>query len=206
MSPSRFRLRKVFRGPVLRVARPFIRMDIHPNSITYLSLLIAFIGFLSLILSGNEILFGILIFAVGFLDGVDGAVARGSGKASTTGAFTDSLFDKAAEALLILAIALRFSNVVIFGLYIDIWAFLCLFGWIMTSYSRSRAETMGVNDLDIGLGARSERLFILFIFSVLYLTQWGLIVVTIIGICTAAYRFYKYREELATQMSKSPES
>jgi phosphatidylglycerophosphate synthase len=196
MSPSRYRLRKIFRGPVLRVAGPFIRLGVHPNTITYLSLLFAFIGFLCLILFGNEIIFGILVFTVGFLDGVDGAVARALGKSSTAGAFTDSLTDKAAEALLIVAIAIRHSNVVLFGLSIDIWAFLCLFGWIMTSYSRARAESMGVNDLDIGLGARSERLFILFIFSVLYLVYWGLFVVTIIGLCTAFYRFYKYRQEL----------
>ena len=199
MSPSRFRLRKVFRGPVQFVAKPFIRMNVHPNTVTYLSLLFAFIGSMILILTGNELIFGILVFSVGFLDGVDGAVARASGKSSTVGAFTDSLIDKAAEALLILGIAIRFSNIALFGLNMDVWAFLCLFGWIMTSYARSRAETMGVTDLDIGLGARSERLFILFLFSIFYLANWGLIVVTIIGLGTAVYRFYKYRNDLNSQ-------
>jgi CDP-diacylglycerol--glycerol-3-phosphate 3-phosphatidyltransferase len=180
-------------------------MNVHPNTITYLSLLVAFVAFLILILTANQIVFGILVFIVGFLDGVDGAVARASGKSSTSGAFTDSLIDKAAEALLILAIALHHSNVVIFGLYIDTWAFLCLFGWIMTSYSRSRAESMGVIDLDIGLGARSERLFTLFIFSVLYLVDWGLIVVTLLGLSTAMYRFHKYRNELDSQVLTTPE-
>ena len=205
MSPSRFRLRKIFRGPVLTFAGPFIRMGVHPNTITYLSLLFAFFGFLSLLISGNEILFGILVFIVGFLDGVDGAVARASGKSSTSGAFTDSMIDKAAEALLLLAIAIHHSNVILFGLHIDIWAFLCLFGWIMTSYSRARGEAMGVSDLDIGLGARSERLFILFLFSVFYLVYWGLFFVTIIGLGTAFYRFYKFREELATQTNNTPQ-
>ena len=199
MSPSRFRLRRVFRGPVLRVAAPFIRMNVHPNTITYLSILFAFIAFLSLIITGNQIAFGILVFTVGFLDGVDGAVARASGKSSTQGAFTDSFTDKVAEAIMILAIPVRFSGVMILSLSVDSWAYLCLLGWLLTSYSRSRAESMGVTDLDIGLGARSERLFTLFLFSIVFLIEWGLIVVTVLGLGTAAYRFVVYRNQLKSE-------
>ncbi len=205
MSPSRFRLRRVFRRPVMWSARPFIKMNIHPNSITYLSLFVAFVGFLCLLLTGIQPLFGLLVFSVGFLDGVDGAVARATGKSSVSGAFTDSLVDKAAEALLILAVAITYSNELIFGLELEIWAILCLFGWLMTSYSRSRAETVGVNDLDIGLGARSERLFLLFLFSIIYLVTWGLVVVTCLGLCTAIYRFYHYRDELKMHSQEASE-
>ncbi|MCK5240582.1 MAG: hypothetical protein KAR33_13580, partial [Candidatus Thorarchaeota archaeon] len=87
----------------------------------------------------------------------------------------------------------------ILSLSVDSWAYLCLLGWLLTSYSRSRAESMGVTDLDIGLGARSERLFTLFLFSIVFLIEWGLIVVTVLGLGTAAYRFVVYRNQLKSE-------
>ena len=53
-----------------------------------------------------------------------------------------------------------------------------------------------MTDLDVGLGARSERLLTLVIFSFLSLVIWGLVVVAVMGLCTAAYRFYHYKREL----------
>ncbi|MFX1367203.1 MAG: cytochrome b6-f complex subunit PetG, partial [Promethearchaeota archaeon] len=62
--------------------------------------------------------------------------------------------------------------------------------------TRSRAESLGVTDLDIGIGARSERLLTLVLFSLVNLLLWGLVVVTLMGLLTAAYRFYHYKREL----------
>lgn len=196
MSPSRFRLRKVFRRPVLGVAKPFIDHNVHPNTVTYITLLFAFLAVLSLLLAQNQFLFGILIFLVGFFDGVDGAVARGTNTASKQGAFTDSVIDKLSEALIILAIPLSYPVTYLLGLSLDTWAFLCIVGWLLTSYSRSRAESLGVTDLDVGIGARSERLFTLFVFSVIFLAQIGLLLVTLMGLGTATYRFLHYRHQL----------
>lgn len=196
MSPSRYRLRKVFKGPVQRVAAPLIKRDVHPTSVTYLSLFFAFFALLTLLISQNQLLYGIFVFLVGFFDGVDGAVARGTGRASSKGAFTDSVVDKVSEALLLLAIPLSFPSTYIFGISLDIWAFLCLTGWLLTSYTRSRAASLGIADLDVGLGARSERLFMLFLFSLVYLLAIGLVVVTILGLGTALYRFSHYQHQI----------
>ena len=68
----------------------------------------------------------------------------------------------------------------------------------MTSYTRARAEGLGVTDLDIGLGGRSERLLTLVIFSLFGLVLWGLVVVTIMGLCTAAYRLHHYKNQIQT--------
>ncbi|MFW9932012.1 MAG: hypothetical protein ACFFDR_05080, partial [Candidatus Thorarchaeota archaeon] len=70
-------------------------------------------------------------------------------------------------------------------------------GWLLTSYARSRADALGLEDLDIGLGARSERLFILCVFSVLFLIELGLVIVTAVGICTALYRFIHYKNQIS---------
>ena len=198
MSPSRFRVRGVFRGLVYRVARPLQERSVNPDSITYLSLFFALVSLIVLILFRFEPVFGILVFVVGFLDGVDGAVAKGAGMSSKAGALTDSVTDKVSEVIILAGIALAFPSETILFLSVSIWVLLCISGWLLTSYTRSRAESLGVTDLDIGLGARSERLLTLVLFSLVSLLLWGLVVVTILGLLTAAYRFYHYKQELVT--------
>ena len=194
--PSKFRVRRVFRGLVYAIARPLARAGATPNSITYLSLLFALVAFISLPLTQLQLLFAILVFIAGLLDGVDGAVARLNDSASLSGGLIDSVSDKVAETFILAGIALAFPNTTIIGLSISMWALLAVFGWLMTSYTRARAEALGVTDLDIGLGGRSERLITLVVFSLLGLVTWGLVVVALMGLCTAAYRLFHYKNQI----------
>lgn len=196
MSPSRFRLRRVFRKPVQAIARPLARLGVRPDTITYLTLLLSMCAFFSLVIFQAQVYYGILVFLVGFFDGVDGAVARLRETAKPAGPLVDSMIDKVSEAILLVSIPLAYPSSDPFGTTLWLLTYLCLTGWLLTSYSRSRAENLGVKDLDVGLGARSERLFILVIMSVISLLYIGLILVTILGVLTAAYRFHHYRNEL----------
>jgi phosphatidylglycerophosphate synthase len=156
---------------------------------------------LTLILFRNEPVFGVLVFIVGFFDGVDGAVAKGAGTTSKAGAITDSVIDKVSEVTILCGIALAFPNDTLLFLSVPIWVLLCISGWLLTSYTRSRAESLGAIDLDIGIGARSERLLTLVLFSLIFLLLWGLVIVTIMGLLTAAYRFHHYKRELLSNTS-----
>ncbi|RDE11823.1 MAG: hypothetical protein C4K49_11075 [Candidatus Thorarchaeota archaeon] len=196
MSPSRFRVRIIFRRPVLFVARFFIRAGVQPDTITYLSLFVAVLAWLLLMILRMPLVYGLLVFTVGFLDGVDGAVARGTGTASNKGAFTDSFVDKVSEAVILLAIGVAYSDEYFLGLSVPLWSAVCLAGWLLTSYAKSRADVLGVKDLDIGLGGRSERLLILSVFSVFGLLLWGLFAATLIGLLTAGYRYSYYKSEI----------
>jgi phosphatidylglycerophosphate synthase len=157
---------------------------------------------LVLTLAGSSILFGLFVFLSGLFDGIDGAVARERDIASDVGAFTDSVIDKVSEVLILGSIAIAYSGASFLSLRVEWWVILAIAGWLLTSYTRSRASSLGVNDLDIGLGARSERLLTLVVFSILNLLLWGLVVVSIMGILTAGYRFYIYQKEIGRQ-SKS---
>ncbi len=201
ISPSKFRVRGIFRGAVTRAARPLVKRNVRPDSITYTSVLLALLALLVLSLWNSQPLYGLLVFLVGFLDGVDGVVARESSLTSKAGALTDSLMDKVSEVILLLAISVSFETESVLGLSVSVWVVICITGWLLTSYSRSRAESLGVTDVDVGLGARSERLLTLVIFSLLSLIILGLVVVTIMGIFTAAYRFYHYKQELLSTQS-----
>jgi phosphatidylglycerophosphate synthase len=150
-------------------------------------------------LTGSSIVFGVLVFLSGLFDGVDGAVARERNVASDVGAFTDSVVDKIAEVLILGSIAIEFSSTSFLSLRVEWWVLIAITGWLLTSYTRSRASSLGVSDLDIGLGGRSERMFTLVVFSMLNLLLWGLVVVSAMGILTAGYRFYRYQGEIIQQ-------
>jgi phosphatidylglycerophosphate synthase len=199
--PSKFRVRRIFKGLVLWIAHPFAKAGVRPNTITYLSLLLSFIAALLLSLTGIQLVFGIFVFLSGLFDGVDGAVARERNVASDGGAFTDSVVDKISEVLILGAIAVEYSGVIVLSVPVELWTIIAISGWLLTSYTRSRAAALGVSDLDIGLGARSERLFILVVFSILNQLLWGLVFVSIVGILTTGYRFYKYQHELTHHQS-----
>ena len=200
MNPSRFRVRGFFRGVVYAIANPLARRGVPPESITYFTLLLSLIATISLVLSSNQPLFGLFVFLTGLFDGVDGAVAKMREVSSPSGALTDSVIDRVADLILLFGITLSFQNEVVFGMHIPIWTMFCVAGWFLTSYTRARADSLGVQDLDVGLGARSERLLTLVLFSAFSLTQWGLVVVTLMGLLTAAYRFWHYKKELQSKI------
>jgi phosphatidylglycerophosphate synthase len=197
--PSRFRVRGIFKRIVQAIALPLARFGVRPDTITYFSLFLAMIAAFSLDLFGSQILFAILVFLAGLFDGVDGAISRLNNTASKEGALLDSIVDKVAEMVVLVSIGVAYPSTDILGLSVSLWIVLCVFGWLMTSYARARAEGLGISDLDIGLGGRSERLLTLVIFSLFGLLLWGLIIVTIMGLATAAYRVYHYKHQLITE-------
>jgi CDP-diacylglycerol--glycerol-3-phosphate 3-phosphatidyltransferase len=120
----------------------------------------------------NEILFfwlGAAVFVVGsILDILDGALARLSGKGTPFGAFLDSATDRVSEGFMLGAIALVFfraRNEVAVA-----FAFLAVMGSFLVSYTRARAEALGLKG-DVGIGSRAERVVV--ITAGLVLAPWG---------------------------------
>jgi CDP-diacylglycerol--glycerol-3-phosphate 3-phosphatidyltransferase len=102
---------------------------------------------------------GAALFVVGsILDILDGALARSRGLGSPFGAFIDSTVDRVGEAFMLGAIALVFMRD-------DLeWAvalaFAGLAGSFLVSYTRARAEALGLRG-DVGLGSRAERVVVI---------------------------------------------
>jgi len=121
-----------------------------------------------------------LATASGVCDILDGQVARKSGRTTRFGAFLDSTLDRVAEALLFLGIAWYFMfqlvdmtanpNRVLTNLqrglepvtfaFIALFAMLALVGSFMVSYTRARAEGLGL-DCKVGWFERPERMILL---------------------------------------------
>ena len=135
----------------------------------------------------NEILFywlGAGVFVVGsILDILDGALARTSGKGTPFGAFLDSTTDRVSEGVVLGAIALVFArhrDLVGVGL-----AFAAVAGSFLVSYTRARAEALGLRG-DVGIGSRAERVVVITVGLVF--APWGALVWAI-GVLTATAWF-----------------
>ncbi|HUY00488.1 MAG TPA: CDP-alcohol phosphatidyltransferase family protein [Candidatus Deferrimicrobium sp.] len=199
---SKFRIRRLFRPLVQWIAKQLKKIKMTPNQVSLLGIFFALGGCIFFIFFLNywgSLLFAMFIFIAGILDGVDGALARLTKRASKRGGLLDSVGDRYADVCIIVAFLGHYSNQQIFlGIPLLLWVILAVVGVIMVSYIRARAEAGGVEDCDVGLAGRSERLFILVIFAMINLGLWGLLIVTIISHVTAFYRIYYVKKMLRT--------
>jgi archaetidylinositol phosphate synthase len=127
---------------------------------------------------------GILLLVSGFFDMVDGAVARVTKQASKKGAFLDSTFDKIAEVVI-------FAGIAFGGLADPFWCLAGLGASLLVSYTRARAESVGVELKGIGIGERAERLLIIALVGFIPIESamtWAMIIVTIVAGITLAQR------------------
>jgi phosphatidylglycerophosphate synthase len=162
--PSKFRLRYIFRPIVKGIAKGLIKIKITPNLATIIMVSISILSFISLIFLQNLILFSIFVFFTGIMDGVDGAIARLSNKISSFGGFFDSFMDRISEFVIFLGLLIFCWDHLLWGfLDVKIILYISFLASIMISYSRARAQIIFKGDFDIGLMARSERLFYIFI-------------------------------------------
>ena len=161
--PSKFRIRYIFKPLVVRIAKRLTKINISPNMATGIMLFNAILSFLFLVIFQNLLLFSILVFTTGIFDGVDGAIARLTDTESTFGGFFDSFMDRISEFIILLALAFYFWDSSFWILDMNFIILVGFLASIMFSYSRARAEALFKGDFDVGLMARSERLFYIFI-------------------------------------------
>lgn len=145
-----------------------IKHNITPNQLSYigLSCIVVAAFFLAL----RSIYFPIwiawpapfFIFLGGSFDVFDGEVARRTDKEGPEGAFLDSNIDRISDAVIIFGLVMCGISYFI--------GFLLMFLTIMISYTRSRAESEGVEMEGVGLMERAER--ILTIFGALIIETW----------------------------------
>ena len=112
---------------------------------------------------------GAALFVVGsVLDILDGALARAGGKATPFGAFIDSTTDRIGEAFMLGSIGLVFAgegNETALA-----FAFAAVAGSFLVSYTRARAEALGLKG-DVGFGSRAERVIVITVG--LLIAPWG---------------------------------
>lgn len=209
--PSRLRFRRLFKGRLIHhLARGFNSLGFKPNQVTLISPVFAIFAGISLFfaMNSNNITFFVIgtelhalfLFLLLLFDGIDGALARLTNSITIFGGYLDSNVDRFTDFLVILGYLFIFNpTFIIFPIpyyFWVIWILLALIGFYMVSYSRGKAESQGLKDVNIGLAARAERLMLLFAFSFLLIPLLGLIVATLAANATAIYRIIKYLKDL----------
>ena len=93
------------------------------------------------------------------MDMFDGRYSRMSGKGTPFGAFLDSTLDRVEEGIVLAAVAAYFAER---RTRTSRWArrVLAVLGSLMVSYTRARAEALGV-ECKVGLATRAVRVVIL---------------------------------------------
>jgi len=129
-----------------------------PNHITYGGLLISMLAGLSFIYV--PLLGGALTLLTGLLDTLDGSLARATGQNKNFGAFLDSVLDRYTELMIYLGIWFYFYRNSADTSFYLLLILLILFGSLMVSYTRARAEGLGERCL-VGFFQRGERIILL---------------------------------------------
>lgn len=169
------------------IADWLVERGVHPNVITISGTLFMIAGGV-LYGTGHIMTGGWLLSITAFTDVLDGTVARRSGKSSQFGAFLDSTLDRVADGAVLGGLAAFYAlNSPHRSLLMLIVCIAAIIGSFMTSYTRARAEALGL-DAKVGMMQRPERVVLLSapqaLFG-LFFNGWALIVIIVILAVTA---------------------
>jgi CDP-diacylglycerol---glycerol-3-phosphate 3-phosphatidyltransferase len=134
-----------------------IESRLTPNAISITGLVGNLIAAV-LILEQHFVLAGVAFILGSLMDMFDGRYSRMSGKGTPFGAFLDSTLDRIEEGVVLTAVAAYFAEQ---GDELAVGAtVLTVVGSYMVSYTRARAEALGV-ECKVGVASRAVRVVIL---------------------------------------------
>jgi archaetidylinositol phosphate synthase len=195
-------LGRVARGRLEDVLKPLAdglaSLGVTPNQLTLAGVILTGLSTFFYWFSGWDVvwLFGAAasLMSGGFLDVLDGALARRGGKSSRAGAFIDSVTDRVSDTLVAVGYLLS-------GIVYPLSALLMLATSMMVSYARARGETLQVRLDDVGVGERGVRLLI--VISATLTAYWypqalniSAILLTVLAGFTVVERFLYTLEKL----------
>lgn len=211
--------RQMVRGWLSPLARRLARWGVDPNWLTWGGLLLTGIAGIRFA-RGHFAEASLWAIAGSALDALDGAVARERGRVTAFGAFLDSTVDRVSDTFLFVGIAAYYFYLpVITGSSVsrvleskffneeptNYWltglsALLALGGAYMVSYTRARAEGLGL-ECKVGWFERPERLIVLLgagLFGVGVWMEYALLLLVVMTWITVAQRVFYVRRQLGT--------
>src|SRR6185369_13174838 len=164
--------------------RALFRLRLRPNHLTVIGLVVSFFAAAGFI-AGRTRLAGLLLILAGLFDFFDGSLARASGQVTPFGAFLDSVIDRYSDLVVLLGIVVLFARTPhARGAVI---AMAGLVGSVMVSYTKARAESIGV-PCNVGFMERPERMICLVAGALLDVLEPALWVLAILSNITALQR------------------
>ncbi|MCX9015135.1 MAG: CDP-alcohol phosphatidyltransferase family protein [Candidatus Methanoperedens sp.] len=172
--------REKYQKILLPFGKIFAVLSISPNTLTILSLIAsagAMVGYME-----NNLLLGVFfILVTGFFDIADGTTARYTKTESRFGTVLDHVVDRYAEFFIITGIVL--------GGYVSwLWGFAALFGMIMASFTRAKAESVGgMASCTVGIAERQEKLILVIIGSLAQVYYDNALLVAIVVVAVVSH-------------------
>ncbi|MFN8482539.1 MAG: CDP-alcohol phosphatidyltransferase family protein [Anaerolineae bacterium] len=153
--------RKWSRNIITPIAQGLGRVGLTPDMLTVIGFFFNVVVAIVLAQGESWWLLGavLLILSMGF-DALDGTLARSTGKVTVFGGFLDSTLDRFSEAVIYLALLYTYLTTTTPHTLEPILIYLTIVGSLMVSYTRARAEGLGLQ-LKEGLFTRLERIIVL---------------------------------------------
>ena len=201
---------KILFSPIVKLA---VKLNLTPFQITMFGLCLGISAGVSIARGYYWLGLGLLISS-GFLDLIDGGVARETNTMTKKGSFLDSTADRITDISLI-------GGIIVAGL-VNAWLGIIVLGSaLMTSYIRAKADALEFNLAGIGLVERGERVtFIGVLVGLHALTNlsdnfyydhnlwfWSFALLAILGTFTVIQRFHSVMsqpDELIENSRKIP--
>jgi len=191
------------------LARGLVRAGWSPNAVTLAGLGLVLAATLAYLWHRNSLIYGLCLAVAFAFDGLDGAVARLTGRSTRFGGYLDAVIDRYQEIIVLAAIAQIH----------DCWpaAFVAITGALLTSYNKARvALEIAIDNTDWpDLLERLERM--IFIIALLLADtllplagiHWsvppgGLLLLGLLAHLTAFQRFLRARQRLTETDRRQP--
>jgi 8-oxo-dGTP diphosphatase len=189
------------------------RIGVHPHILSISGLTLSILaGFVYGI--GSFFWGAWVVVLAGICDTLDGQLARETGKDSSFGAFFDSTLDRYSDMFILMGLAWHFAGGPVFiegknpgnSPWAVIFIVMAMAGSYMVSYTRARAEGLGV-ECQIGMMQRPERITLLVIGSLLgsipmigpLMMKCALLILAITSNFTAIHRIYYVRNHISSE-------
>ncbi len=209
VAAAKQRIQQAARQAIEPLVTQLLRLGVAPDHVTVTGLILSGCAGLAFF-EGHPRLGAVILALAGLCDILDGELARRAGIASRFGAFLDSTLDRVSEAAVLIGIlGFYLSNLLALvfrpelalaqirgGLDPATWAVVCflaalaLVGSFLVSYTRARAEGLGI-ECRVGWFERPERM-VLIILAGLIRRFWAmpaaLLLLAVLSFATAAQR------------------
>ena len=191
-------------------ARIAHKLGLTPNRISIIGFILALASAVSYAVATPASLWLLLLatffmLASGFCDTMDGIVARTFKQTTAFGGFFDSVLDRFADGAAYAGIIIAGLCSAAFGSYLGtVVALVALVASMLVSYTRARAEAIGVKMESVGIAERAERMLILAAVSIIgsigvaYLPVlgYGVALIAILSIITVVQRVLHVYKQL----------
>jgi CDP-diacylglycerol--glycerol-3-phosphate 3-phosphatidyltransferase len=180
--------------PLELIIRTSVALRIHPNTLTFIGVLIN-VGAAWALGLGAFVLAGAIMVVANIFDYIDGKVATELNAVSAFGGFWDSVIDRFSDISLFIGLIYLYSSLQRTD-YVIITALAMMFA-IMTSYTRARAESL-IKKCKVGFMERPERIVLFMIGAFTNRMAAVLWVILVLSVFTVADRIILTYRELRT--------